>query len=184
MSSDDRITIGQADDPIDFGNANGTRDYDDDLLDIGRDLGKDVEWAGEAIGNTWESASDRIDSQTSEAWDSAKTDFADGNYLQGAGELGWVGLEDAGGVVAATVGTVVDAAAGVGAAAVAAAHDVYDAAADIGNDVLAGIDGTLGTNLEGDVSDAIDWVGDGVADIGEAVVDGVEDAIDAIGDLF
>jgi hypothetical protein len=161
MSEEERISIDQAGMPVDWGNGDDDRGLGNDLVDVGRDFGSDMEWTGESIGNTWETAGDKMESDTDNAISGAKTDWDSGDYFGAAGDIGLGLVYDTSDVVAGAIGTVADGLSGIGAASVAAAHDVYDVASDVGSDVVSGAES---------VAD----------DIG----DGVEDAIDDIGDLF
>lgn len=161
MSEDDtRIHIDQADMPITWGNGDDDRGIWNDTEDIGKDFGHDIEWAGSAIKDTWETAANRMDAD-SVNFDKAADDFEKGNYLDAAGEAGWGALLEGGDFTAGAIGTVVDAVSGLGAGIVAVGHDVGDVVADIGGDVV-----------------------EGVEDVAGAIEDGVESVIDDIEDLF
>jgi len=146
--------------PIDWGNGDEDRGIWNDTEDIVKDFGKDMEWTGSAIKDTWETVDNRLDVETQEFSD-AKADFEAGNYGDAAGEAVWGGLEVAGTVTAGILGTVVDGVSGLGAGLVAVGHDVGDVAADVGGDIV-----------------------DGVEDVASAIGDAAESVIDDIEDLF
>jgi hypothetical protein len=179
MSEDPSVTIGHTDDSIDFGNADGERGLESDFLDVGKDFGNDMEWTGDAIGNTVESAATKLDDDTTHAYDSVKADIASGDYLGAAGDAGWGLLQDGGDIVAGAIGTVADVGAGLGAAAVAVGHDVFNVASDLEGAAIGGAE-IVGSGIV----DAAETVGSGIEDAAEAVGDGVESVVDDIEDLF
>jgi hypothetical protein len=162
MSEDDtRIHIDQADVPIDWGNGDGDRGVWNDTEDIGKDFGNDMEWAGSAVKDTWETTGNRIEADIDSEIGKAETAWDQGDYIDAGAEGLLGGLEIAGAATAGVIGTVVDGVSGLGAGVVAVGHDLGDVAADIGGDVVGGVE-----------------------DVASAIGDGAEDVIDDIEDLF
>jgi hypothetical protein len=154
------VSVGDSGVPIDWGNGDDDRGILNDTEDIGKDFGSDLEWAGESIGNTWETASDKMDADSA-SFSTAMNDFKNDDDIGGLGEMGWGAIQEAGDFTAGVIGTVADGLGGLGAGLVAVGHDVGDVAADVGGDIV-----------------------DGVEDVADDIGDGVEDVIDDIGDLF